>query len=75
MKKHFKQVVLTAVIEIPKGMEDDPLFLDDNIKKDIKQELNCCSNLYEIQDMDILEYWIGSDEKGDETSGDLLANE
>lgn len=62
MKKHYKQIVLIASVEIPEDRKDDPLFLDDNIKQDIKQELNCCSNFYVIQDLDVLEYWL--DEKG-----------
>lgn len=62
MKKHYKQITLIARIEIPEDRKDDPLFLDDSIERDIKQELNCCSNSYDIQDLNILEYWVS--EKG-----------
>ena len=73
MKKHYKQITLIARVEIPEDRKDDPLFLDDSIKKDIKQELNCCSNFYEIKDLDVLEYW--AEEKGVVISGNILANE
>ena len=72
MKKHYKQITLIARVEIPEDRKGDPLFLDDNIEQDIKQELNCCSNSYEVQDMDVLEYW--TDEKGVVTSGNMLAD-
>ena len=71
MKKHYKLITLIARIEIPEDRKDDPLFLDDNIKQDIKQELNCCSNLYDIQDLNILEYWTKEVTIGD----NILANE
>lgn len=70
MKKHYKLITLIARIEIPEDRKDDPLFLDDNIKQDIKQELNCCSNLYDIQDLNILEYWTKEVTIGD----NILAN-
>lgn len=74
MKKHYKQITLIARIEIPEDRKDDPLFLDDNIEQGIKQELNCCSNSYEIRDLGILEYWVNED--GEVKFHDsILANE
>ena len=70
MKKHYKQITLIARIEIPEDRKDDPLFLDDSIERDIKQELNCCSNSYAIQDLGILEYWVNEDEEVEFQNGD-----
>lgn len=74
MKKHYKQITLIARVEIPEDRKDDPLFLDNNIEQDIKQELNCCSNFYEIKDLGILEYWVNEDEEV-EFHDSILANE